>query len=392
MNVTNADSKRINLISNYFKKAYDNDSKVVYVNALVPAEILMAMDIIPFNLGTVGGILAQGRTTTKFINLAEQNYVSSDVCSTTRCLMGAALNNALPTPDFLVLTSGPCDVDSHLIRTLSQHYGKTWLLLDIPIYYEDEEVALVYLENQIKNMVTVLEETLNLKMDFEKLKVAIAYSNETFINIEKINEFAKMIPTPLSIIESIDIVSSLHLTGSKEMAEIYREKHEELSKKIQNTKYEAKRKPRILWHGLRTYYTNEIFEHLENNCKVEILSESDVYGASHYGWDRLDPDQPYRSLAKKMIRSTTNYCTVNERFIRQIPEKIGEYSLDGVIALNSRGCRHLVSLNQVLRDIFSTNNLPFLEIDCDFIDHRDYAFEQMKTRIDAFAELLYGRI
>ena len=52
----------------------------------------------------------------------------------------------------------------------------------------------------------------------------------------------------------------------------------------------------------------------------------------------------------------------------------------------------MLSVHQVLRDVISRNDRPFLEIDGDYIDDRDYSFEQIKTRLDAFSEVLYGRI
>lgn len=392
MFTTNAESKRVNLVSEYFKKAYDNDQKVVYVNALVPSEILLTFGVVPFNLGAVGGVFAQAKASTALINIAEQHYFSSDLCSTSRCLIGAAYVNAMPTPDFLILTSGPCDVDSHLIHTLSQIYDKNWFLLDIPMYYDDQEEATNYLESQISDLIAAMEEALQIPFDYNKLDSVISLTNQTLAFVQKINELAKNIPSSLSVVETIDIVSSLHLLGSKELAEIYREKYQELLDREQSLNVGTDRKPRVFWHWLRPYYTNEIFEHLTNNCKLDILSEYDVMGINYYGWQPFNSEKPLRVMARRMLYAANNYSITNHRFIRQVPVKIKEYSIDGAISFSPRGCRHLVSLNYMLRDIFNSNSIPFLEIDCDCIDNRDYSFSQIQTRLDAFSELLYGRM
>lgn len=392
MTVSKAELKRANLNSYYFRKAYDNGAKVVHVNSFVPSEILLALGLTPFNLGNIGGILAQGKASKKMINLAQQNHYSSDLCSTSRCILGAALINALPTPDFLAFTSLPCDVGSHIYFTLSQLYGSKWFLLDVPLYYDDEEEAIAYLENQIRNLVILMEDALDLKLDPEMLKTAITYSNEASLYAQKTNELARMIPSPLSAMETMEFASAAHLLGSKEMAEMCKERYEEIKGNIRNARFEGNRKPRILWHGLRPYYTDEIFDHLEDKCKVEVISELDVYGVFYCGWEFLDPEQPFRSLAKRMLLLQGSFSSINEQFIRQISGRLDEYSIDGVIAYNSRGCRHMLSVSQVFRDIFNNNDRPYLEIDGDYIDDRDYSFEQIKTRIDAFAELLYGRL
>ncbi len=392
MNATQAELKRVNVVSDYFRKAYDDGAKVVYVNALVPSEILLSFGVVPFNLGSVGGIFAQAKATTGLINAGEQQFLSSDLCSTSRCLVGAAHQNALPTPEFLVLTSGPCDVDSHLLHVLSRIYDKKWFLLDVPLYYKDSERAIDYVEEQIRQMVRSLEEHLGVPFNPERLQEVVARSNQTLTYIERINALAAGVPSPLSVVETIDIVASLHLLGSTELVEVYREKLEELEARVRSGANATARKPRVLWHWLRTYYSNEIFEHLQERCGLEVISEYDVMGIGFYGWEAVDPDRPFRSLARRLMRGASNYSISSEEFARRLPERAKTFSIDGAISFCPRGCRHLVSLNQVLRDIFSNSRLPFLEVDCDCIDDRDYSFSQIKTRLDAFAELLHERI
>lgn len=397
-NISKSELKRANLMSHYFKKAYEKDARVVYVNSFVPCEIFWALDFIPFNLGTIGGILSQGKASTKFINTAQQNHYSSDLCSTSRCIVGAALANALPTPDFVVITSAPCDVGSNIYYFLGQHYKKEWFLLDVPYYFSDETVT--HLENQVKNMIVSIENSFNIKLDPEKLKTVIHYSNEASTYLEKISELTKMIPSPLSASESMEIASSLHLMGTREMAEICKERYEEINRKTQDKNNQDKktgdrrkpRKPRILWHGLRPYYTDDIFHHLENKCQLEIISEINLNWGSSFHLNMIDPEKPYQSLAEKLTGMIGSFSSNSPYAGQHISSSMKEYSLDGVISFNSRGCRHMLGIHQVLRDTANKNDLPYLEIDGDYIDDRDFSFEQIKTRIDAFAELLHGRI
>lgn len=391
-NATTAERKRTNLVSEYFRRAYDESAKVVYVNALVPSELLLSFGAIPFNLGSVGGIFAQAKATPALINAGEQQHLSSDLCSTSRCLIGAAHQDALPTPELLVLTSGPCDVDSHLIHQLSRVYDRPWALLDVPLYPADEEQALRYVEGQLEQLVATLEAQLGVPFSAERLQAVIANTNATLEWVEKINALAACVPSPLSVVETIDIVSSLHLLGTPELVEIYREKYAELSARLEGRPPAKARRPRVLWHWLRPYYTNELFDHLHHGCGIDLLSEYDVMGIGFYGWERVDPERPLRSMARRLVRGAANYSLSTQDFVRQLPARAKEYALDGVISFSPRGCRHLVSLNHVLRDIFAGERLPLLEIDCDCIDDRDYAFSQLKTRLDAFAEMLHERM
>lgn len=391
-NSSRSEVQRANLNSYYFNKAYDRDEKVVYVNALMPSEIFFALDLVPFNLGLVGGIMSQAKASTSFINLAQQHHFSVDLCSTSRCIMGSALKNALPTPDFLVIMSVPCDVGANIYYFLSQYYGKEWFLLDIPYHYDAE--AVTYLEGQIASMTAVMEKALERKLDPAKLRRAIEYSNEAVLCLDRTNHLARLVPSPLSPLVSMEIASSLHLLGSPEMADVCRQRYEDIVQKVQAGESGGSagaRLPRVLWHGLRPFYTDEIFQHLMSQCRLDIISDININGGPPYHWEPLDPDDPFHSLAEKMIR-LSGVGTLNQFTIPQISAKINEYSIDGIISFNSRGCRHLLSVNQVLRDIAGKNGLPFLEIDGDYIDDRDYSFEQIKTRVEAFAEILHGRI
>lgn len=392
MYTTHAETKRVNVVSEYFRKAYDEDRQVVYVNSLVPSEILLSFGVIPFNMGSVGGIFAQARAATHLINAGEQQFLSSDLCATSRCLVGAAHADALPTPEFLVLTSGPCDVDSHLLHLLSRTYQKEWFLIDVPLYAADQEQALAYLEGQLQKLVRTLEAHLDVPFDPERFREVVATSNETLRYIDAINAMAARVPSPISVVETIDIIASLHLLGTREMLEVYREKLEELSARPPPAAAGGTRRPRVLWHWLRTYYSNEIFEHLHDRCRLDVISEYDVMGVGYYGWEQIDPERPFRSLARRLLRGAANYSLSGEEFSRLLPEKARAFLLDGVISFSPRGCRHIVSLGQVLRDVFGSQRLPFLEVDCDCIDDRDYSFSQIKTRLDAFAELLHERI
>lgn len=392
MSPTSAEQKRVNLVSGYFRRAYDDDAKVVYTNSLVPSEILLSFGAVPFHLGSVSGIFAQARAAANLINVGEQQFLSSDLCSTSKCVIGAVHKNAMPTPEFLVLTSGPCDVDSHLIHAISQAYQKEAFLLDVPLYYQDEAQALDYLEGQIGELVRALERHLGVPFSMDRLRQAFVHTNETLRYVEKINALAACVPAPLPVIETIEIIASLHLLGTPELAEVYREKYLELSARVQPGPAPARRQPRILWHWLRPYYTNQLFEHLVQQCKVELLSEYDVMGIGFYGWEPVGEERPFRALARRLLRGSINYAIASEEFVRELPDRARRFSIDGVIAFSPRGCRHLVSMNQVLRDIFTERGLPFLEVDCDCIDERDYSFSRIKTRLDAFAEMLHERM
>lgn len=383
--------KRASLNSHYFNMAYDDAQKVVYVNSLMPTELIFAMGLVPFGLGQVGGLLAQGRAAAHFINIAQENHFSSDLCSTSHCILGAACEDALPTPDFLIMTSEPCDVGSKIYHNLSQMYEKDFFMLDIPYFADEESVA--YLRIQLMELVKTMEDRLGVTLDPDRLKAAIGHSNTAAEYIRKTNEFARMVPSPLSALETMDIVASFHLLGSEELADMCRERYEELKQLANESRPKAAsgRKPRVFWHGLRPFYDNGIFDRIENECGIEIISEMNINDINPFSWDLMDPEKPFTSLARKTLRMS-GCGPIDGFFNDRMFARLEAHAIDGVIAFSSRGCRHLISIQEILRDQMMKQGYAYLVMEGDYIDRRKDSFECIKTRIDAFAEVLHGRM
>jgi benzoyl-CoA reductase/2-hydroxyglutaryl-CoA dehydratase subunit BcrC/BadD/HgdB len=53
------------------------------------------------------------------------------------------------------------------------------------------------------------------------------------------------------------------------------------------------------------------------------------------------------------------------------------------------GCRHFNSLSQLVKDgLRKEMDVPFFILDLECIDKRNYSKEQVRTRLDAFLEIL----
>jgi benzoyl-CoA reductase/2-hydroxyglutaryl-CoA dehydratase subunit BcrC/BadD/HgdB len=381
-----ASHKRANVIANFFRKAYRGDSKVVYRSVIMPTEIFFAFDFVPICLETACAMLASSNISPYLLSLAEQNHYSQDLCSFTRCALGATIGDYLPTPDFLATTSYYCDDTSKSFYLLSKMYKKDYFLLDVPYDYKDEE-SVSYLAHQFEEMVKFIEERVNKKLDPQRLREAICLANEARKYFIKINELRRSIPAPMSGGEAIDYAVMLAFTwGSKEMVEICKMLYEELKEKVESDKLKVvpKKKIRLLWRHLRPYYNDTLIDFIESQCDVDVAFEE----INYIHWDEMDPSQPYRSLARKVLANPP--VGQFEHWLEATNNFINWYNIDGVISFNHWGCRHLCSGAGILRDFLEKKKVPFLEIGGDCIDSRDYSFSQLKTRVEAFLEMIGG--
>ena len=86
-----------------------------------------------------------------------------------------------------------------------------------------------------------------------------------------------------------------------------------------------------------------------------------------------------RLLSNPPIDFSKKWLKVSIGFVK-------DYNVDGVVEFAQWGCRFLTANTQIVKD--ALQKIPVLVIDGDCIDRRDYTDAQIKTRIDAFIEIL----
>jgi benzoyl-CoA reductase/2-hydroxyglutaryl-CoA dehydratase subunit BcrC/BadD/HgdB len=142
---------------------------------------------------------------------------------------------------------------------------------------------------------------------------------------------------------------------------------------------------RILWLELKPYFTVDFLTKLEEEQGVKIVFEETNY----VYWDKLDPQRPYESLAKKLI--TSHYNGPLERRIEVTRKLAREYQVDGVVVFSSWGCRRNNAAVPTLKRELNKIGYPLLSLDGDCIDDHNYMPGQFSTRIEGFLEMLRGR-
>ena len=382
-----ASHKRVNVIANFFRKAYREDSKVAFRSVIMPTEIFFAMDMVPVCLEAVSAMLAGSGLSPYALNVAEQHHYSRDICSFARCTLGAAIDNFLPTPDFLACTSYYCDDAGKLFYILSKMYGKEYYLLDIPYDYKAEE-SVAYLAKQIGEMTKLLEKSLGEKLDQEKLSETIRLANEARDYFVKVNDLRTNIPAPISGGEAIDYAALLAFTwGSKEMVDVCKMLYEDVREKVEenNRLKKTSTRPRILWRHLRPYYNDSLIEYIEKDLGCDIVFEE----INFIHWEDMDPRKPFESIARKLILNSP--VGPVEHWMKDSFSLLGKYKVNGVISFTHWGCQQLSSTNQIFKDELEKRGIPMLEIGGDCIDGRDYSFQQLKTRLQAFIEIVGGK-
>jgi predicted CoA-substrate-specific enzyme activase len=107
---------------------------------------------------------------------------------------------------------------------------------------------------------------------------------------------------------------------------------------------------------------------------------------SHIFWQPLDPKRPLDSLARKMLQNpqlgpVTRRITLVEKLVKDV-------NADGVIHYSHWGCRQGCGGSRPIADAMKQLGIPYLDLDGDAVDNRNYSEGQTRTRLEGFAELM----
>ncbi len=364
------------------QKALRGDKPYILTTIWAPSEILYALDIIPICLESAASGLAGFGLSDEFLGIAEKNFHTPETCSILRCGVGAVIDRLFPQPAAVIATTHLCDAAAKVNSTASRVYGCPYFLIDIP--QERGEEAVSYVAKQLEEMAHGLSGITGRKFKPEKLAEAIEFSNQARRYALRVNELRQAVPSPMRGSEALGYLYLIGQGfGSKKTAEIYRSMAKELEKR-EEKKFTplGEEKYRLLWLHVRPYFRNRLFHYLELERKASIAFEE----TNHIFWPELDPEQPFKSVAQRLVLNPANGPI--DRYTDIFLDLADKYNVDGVLHYAHWGCRWNYGRLKVVKDAFQKKNRPFVSIDCDSASSQNYVEGQLNSRIDAFLDML----
>ena len=365
-------------------QSFKMNSTVVWKSTFFPSELIYALDAIPLYIESFSAIASSVGLSSTILQASDKIGFSKDSCTFLRGVMGASAKDILPRPDALVSSSYYCDGDPKIFDIFAEKYKTPHFYLHVP-YNVDEESSIDLLAEQLEEITMGLSKVTGKSFNSDKLSEIINNSNEAYSNFLKAMEIRKHVPSPILGGEAIDYIAAIsQLWGSKELVRISRLLYEELEQRLINgvTAIEDEQF-RLLWCHLRPYYNDDIFNYLEIEHKAVIAYEN----VNLITWEEMDPQKPFKSLAAKLL--TAPGIGPAKRMTNALSEIVKEYNVDGIIWMASWGCRHFNSLSQIVKDDLRKEfDIPFFILDLECVDKANYSKEQVRTRLDAFMEVL----
>jgi len=387
-------------------------------------ELLYALDILPQHIDSMATNFSAKQVSEDFILRSEEWGFPRDFCTYYKTVYGYLLSSveeypqikpiAWPKPDLLVGGNSVCLTHPHGIRSLQKYFNIPAFIFDTPhpayrmdkhdvddkeatyahhyiggsYQHEIEEQYIDYELKQQKRYIEFLEGVTGKKLDMGKLKECVRlskYTSELSIEIDKLRH---NVPSPIggADIMSLMLVQFLW-AGSHRGIDIYEQAIKEAKEKVARGEGALpEEKYRIFFEGLPPWYSLGLFNYMQNLGAVSAIEAYPL----NWTYDKLDPDYPLESLARKRISCLYTY-SIRERgdlFIRRMKE----FKIDGIIIWSDICCKQIAFFAEYIRERAEKElGIPGVVLDADQCDTRDYNEGVIKGRIDAFFELLDAR-
>jgi benzoyl-CoA reductase/2-hydroxyglutaryl-CoA dehydratase subunit BcrC/BadD/HgdB len=299
--------------------------------------------------------------------------------------MGAALKGMMPEPDFLIATTCPCSGGVAVMENLARLFKKDLFVLNIP--QEQTKNSVAYLAHQIREMVDFISDHTGEPLNMERLAQSIEKTNQARNIMEEAFQFAAHVPSPVDsrALANFGVVMALLLgtDAGIEVARAYRDAYETIVKNPKNgTQTE---KIRLLWIQNRIQFKNPLIDILENDFGARIVVDE----LNDITWDPIDPQNPFEGLALRAISIPFNGEA--SRRIAHLQKLAREYKIHGAINPCNWGCRQGTGARGIVAEGLKEIGVPVLNLEVDCVDPRAFAEGQLKTRMEAFVEMLADR-
>lgn len=349
--------------------------RCAWTNIFSPVEILENFDFNCVSVEAISSMISGFKIADVFIDTAENYGIANTLCSYHKNFYGIVLSGIARPAAFATTTSIVCDGNINTFHTLAKDYNVPHYIIDVPDRYNENNLK--YVVSQLKELISMLEHQTGKKFDMDKLKETLKRENLSKQYFKEFMDYQAYKFYPNSLTLNMYTLFASHLQiGTEEILKYY----EMLKDEIKDCP-DIKGK-KLFWVHLLPYYQETLKSYL--NFKDDYYIQA--FDMNFDYMEELDICHPLEALAKKMINNV--YNGPFERKINLIVSLIKKLNSDGVIHFCHWGCKQSSGGNALLKEKLSELGIPSLTLDGDALDRRNSHDGQIKTRLEAFFEVL----
>lgn len=320
--------------------------------------------------------------------------IPEEFCSLNKLPIGMALSGELPPPEIVLYSAGQaCDTSIASYSTLSQYYNVPNFFLDVPSL--ENERGYKYVANELKKMVSFLEEHTKQKLDLDILREGIDYANKGVEYNHKLFNLRKNIPCPLSgrgLMLERDALWTL--LGYPDYTDWVRKRYESVAALAEKGEREVsyEEKIRFMLIGNLPNSTPAIFDWLESEYGAVAVTaiQADFY--SEPIDNKGDISKIFDGLARRVMHYPMGRHgrISTDGFINECFELARDYKPDCAIMLGHTGCKWNWASAYLVKDkINDVLGIPVMNLEFDSVDSRFLSLEAMKEKFREFFEVVF---
>jgi benzoyl-CoA reductase subunit C len=307
-------------------------------------------------------------------------YLPQNVCSFCRSCFDQALRGKYDYLDGYTV-SNTCD-------SCGMMYGMWKYHVKVPYFYfintphTKNEKAHNFFYEEVKKLKESLENNFKTDISKESLKNAVKVYNENRVLLRKVYDLRKNSPPLISGVEALEIVLSSMLTSKEEHNKLLKQLLDQIENRIDTSK-----------KGIRLLVSGSVMDNTEMIKIVEGTGANvvadDLCTGSRYFWNLVNPTaDPLHAIANRYLDKIPCPFTAHsmDRFKHTL-EMAKKYDVEGAIIFVLKFCDTHLFDTPILLEKLKAQGLPVLYLEW---EHAMSGIAQLKTRIEAFIEMISG--
>jgi len=304
----------------------------------------------------------------------------------------------IPVPDLVTGSSYYCDMGSKADELLHEIYGHRAIYIDGSMdsrwgeYPEFDPERVKFLGAQLNKLFATVEEVLGVRVSREAWDKAIATSRHFSEARTKLGQLMRVDPPPVSAVVT-GLVGNLAgastgrsiSEGPQAISLLCQEVEERVNKDFGIME---KGSPRVMIY--MNHFSDPSIIHMMEKAGLALTGSVGTTRSKRY-----DEPADYENLGEQIARRDLSFGgAFHSAFsvVKNIEDAVRAVGVDGFIWCYTFNCRPMATRSHLVKQwVEETTGVPVLALEMDFYESRSYSAAALRTRVEAFAEMLRAR-
>ena len=389
------------------EQAYRDGKPTAWATSGCPVELLYAMDVQPMLPENSATISAAQKYSKNFIELAEQEGFSYDMCSYFKTNVGAVMEGVdvykggIRKPTFMLTSDVICDTHAHWFQVQAERFGGVpHFTIDVPHVVSNTSKRQLdyfkkYVEQQMWELLEFIKEHTGNEIDMEKAKEVAANSYELSEVWRDIYELRKEIPCPISTKDTFGGLFPLFtMPGLRSPINLFKRMYREAKARVEAGQGALENEEfRLIWEGIPFWYNLKFFSLLEKFNAI-IVYEPYTFAFSKFF------SNPFEEFSKERLLKDPIECMSSimlsfwyifdlETRVEWFQKTVKDWKADGIIFHENVSCRpNTAAFYDLKKKLTEEYDIPSVQITADQNDPRKLNEVQVSNQIESFIEIL----